>query len=414
MNVLVPSGPVMIPRRDTLALIATSLLVMMPLAAWLANRSAPLVLTLGALALLGASWRSGGLPHDLARLRRKLASPVGTAMLVFLGFALLSVVWSHQPWRSLRVFGELSVPLAAGGLVALLWPRQRARAALMLVACALTLACALVIIELRTGMALRTALGMKSYSYIFNPVMISYLLLGFPVLDGLWRLKDGLARALATVLAGVLVFAIFASESGAAVFGLIIGVLAWLSARLLPRLTLTALAVGFLACLALAPVMGGILDDTLPPAAHEGMKNAHSRDRVDIWLSFGEAARARPLTGAGFGTSAVFDSHPVAAEVSARRRVLLAVGHPHSLPVQIWAETGVIGALLAAWVFLCVVAGLARVRADRRAAPLAMAATALAIATVGHGAWQAWWIAAIAASFCWFLRTSLFWMDERS
>jgi O-antigen ligase len=149
--------------------------------------------------------------------------------------------------------------------------------------------------------------------------------------------------------------------------------------------------------------MGEILDRALPPAAHEGLKNAHSRDRVDIWLSFGEAVRARPLSGAGFGTSAVYDSHPVAAEVSAPRRTLLAVGHPHSLPLQIWAETGVIGAVLAGLCGLGVVAGLAHIPQHRRAAPLAMVATALAIATVGHGAWQAWWIAAIVASVCWFL-----------
>jgi O-antigen ligase len=419
MNVLAQSEPATNPRRDGLTSLATSLLVLMPLVVWVANRAAPLVLSLCALLLLAASWSGGRLPHDLARLRDRLTSRTGLALLAFLGFALFSILWSHQPWRSLRVFGELLVPLVAGGLVALLWPGQsrrgtRSRIALMLMACALMLACGLVIIELRTGMALRNALGMKSFSYIFNPVMISYLLLGFPVLDGLWRTQDGLARGLAVALAGVLAFAIIASESGAAVFGLIIGILAWLSARVLPRLTVCALTAGFVAFLALAPVMGEILDDALPPAAHEGMKNAHSRDRVDIWLSFGEAVRARPLTGAGFGTSAVYDSHPVALEVSAKRRVLLGVGHPHSLPVQIWAEMGVIGALLAALVFLGVMAKLARFKPERRAAPLAMVATALAIATVGHGAWQAWWVAAIAASACWFLHAGLSQMDNQS
>jgi O-antigen ligase len=396
------------PRRSALVSVATLLPALLPLVIWVANRAAPLALVLAALALVGGSAMDGRLLQDIARLRQALFSRAGLSVLAFLIFALVSVSWSHLPLRSLRIFGELLVPLVAGFIVAMLWPRLLTAMAdrqqlLLLVAGALILGCILIMVELNTNMALRIRLGMKPQNYIFNPVLISYLLLGFPVLDGLWRLQDRWSRVVAAVLAVTLAAAIISAESGAAVFGLIIGVAAWLMARILPRLMLATLAAGFLASLVLAPVMGEILDKALPPSAHEGLKNAHSRDRVDIWLSFGEAVRARPLTGAGFGTSAVYDSHPVAAEVSVPRRTLLGVGHPHSLPLQIWAEMGVIGAVLAGLCGLGVVAALAHIPENRRAAPLAMVATALAIATVGHGAWQAWWIAAIAAGVCWFL-----------
>ena len=409
MNAIAPAHIPAVARHHGLARLATGLLILLPLVIWVANRSAPLVLGVSALVLLGNAQVRGTLRQDMASLANALRSRLGRTVLAFLAFALISISWSHQPLRSLRVFGELLVPLAAGFVVAMLWPclpktgADRKRG-LLLLAGALILGCILIMIELRTNMALRIRLGLKPQNYIFNPVMISYLVLGFPVLAGLWRSGDRLPRIIAAVLAATLVATTVSAESGAAVFGLIIGIAAWLAARLLPRLMLAALAAGFLASLVLAPVVGEILDKALPPAAHEGLKNAHSRDRVDIWLSFGEAVRARPLTGAGFGTSAIYDSHPVAAEVNPARRTLLGVGHPHSLPLQIWAEMGVIGAVLAALCGLGVVAALAHIPENRRAAPLAMVTTALAIATVGHGAWQAWWIAAIAASVCWFLR----------
>lgn len=409
MNVIVSGHPSPVVRQPALARAASLLLVMLPLVIWVANRAAPLVLVLSVFALAGVSARDGRLQQDIAAVRQALTSRAGLGVLAFLAFALVSTGWSHLPLRSLRVFVELGVPVVAGFLVAVFWPRLPMTAAerqrcLMLLAAALILGCVFIMIELRTGMALRTALGMRPNSFIFNPVLISYLLLAFPVLAGLWRTGGRLPRLMAGAMAVTLASTIFASESGAAVFGLIVGVTALVLATLLPRLMLSALAAGFLVSLALAPVIGEILDRALPPAAHEAMQSAHSRDRVDIWLSFGEAVRARPLTGAGFGTSGVYDSHPVAFEVPAARKVLLAVGHPHSLPLQIWAEMGVVGALLAGLCGLGAVAGLAHIPENRRAAPLAMVATALAIATVGHGAWQAWWIAAICASICWFRR----------
>ncbi len=149
-------------------------------------------------------------------------------------------------------------------------------------------------------------------------------------------------------------------------------------------------------------MIGRLADAALPPALHETLADSHSRDRVDIWQSFGEAIRARPLQGSGFGASAALRTHPVAAEVSAPRRVLLDVGHPHSAPVQVWTETGAIGALL------LLVAGLGCLWRLRGLGPhelaprLAVFASAFCIACVGHGAWQGWWIAILAAAIVWF------------
>jgi O-antigen ligase len=175
----------------------------------------------------------------------------------------------------------------------------------------------------------------------------------------------------------------------------------WLAARVLPRLTLSAVALAFAATMLLSPVLGRLVDASLPAALHERLAGSHSRERVDIWLSFGEAILARPLLGSGFGASPILDRHPVALEVSPPHRPMLAVGHPHSAPIQAWVETGAVGAALLAFAGLSCLYRLRHLPARDLAPRLALAASAFAIASVAHGAWQGWWIAVLAAAALW-------------
>ena len=82
----------------------------------------------------------------------------------------------------------------------------------------------------------------------------------------------------------------------------------------------------------------------------------------------------------------------------------LAVGHPHNAAIQIWAELGAVGAILAAGVArprLAIDRGTCR--APRfGAASRALLAAIAAVSLVGHGAWQGWWAAAIGAAIVWF------------
>lgn len=91
----------------------------------------------------------------------------------------------------------------------------------------------------------------------------------------------------------------------------------------------------------------------------------------------------------------------MALEVSPPRRQLLAVGHPHSAPVQAWVETGAVGAALLAFAGLALLWRLRHLPARDLAPRLALAASAFGVATVAHGAWQGWWIAALALASIW-------------
>lgn len=383
------------------------LLILLPLAMWLANRSSPLVLGLAALCFIASALAEEGWPAFRRRVLNLLRSPVGISLGAFLLWSLTTIAWSHRPAQSLAAWGELALPLASGLAIAASDRFRPGRAESRALTVALIAAAVFMMAELASGLSVRIALGIgKQATYIFNRPVLTCLLLIPVAASGLLAARG--RSPLDWLLCGALIFTVggisFDSESGAAGLGLAILLAVWLTARFLPRLTLALVALGFVATMVLAPVMGRLGDEALPASLHQRLANSHSRDRVDIWLSFGEAIMARPLLGSGFGTSPTLDRHPVALEVSPPRRQLLAVGHPHSAPVQAWVETGAVGAVLLGFAGIAFLWRLRRLAAPALAPRLALAASAFGVATVAHGAWQGWWMAALALVAAWLYR----------
>jgi O-antigen ligase len=82
---------------------------------------------------------------------------------------------------------------------------------------------------------------------------------------------------------------------------------------------------------------------------------------------------------------------------------MLAIGHPHSTPLQVWIELGAVGAFLALVVLLLLLRNLGRQPHMIRSLSLALFAGAASVALVGHGAWQGWWAASLGAAVVWML-----------
>ncbi len=381
--------------------LAFALLALMPLVMWAANRSAPLMLVLASAAMLTSAVADGRLGRLQANIGHAIRHPCGIALLLFLAFALISISWSHRSPASLFALGEALLPAICGLVLASAWPNATPRWAAPALGLSIIATCLLALAEIGNGNAWRLALGLRPDGAIFNRTLLVCLLLGVPAVAALARGSNPALRLLALGVVATVCTAIMSSESGAAKLGLATVVFVWGLTLLLPRLTLVLVAAGFFVALVSAPIMGEIAERAIPAATHAQLKDSHSRDRVDIWLSFGEAIRARPFTGAGFGTSGAMDRHPVAGEVPPDRRVLLGVGHPHSATVQVWAETGLPGALLLLCAGLALAPALAQLARAIMAPHLALMVGALAVAMVGHGAWQGWWIAGLATAGCW-------------
>lgn len=393
------------PLQPRLIGIGVALMVLMPVAMWLANRSSTLLLGLAVVPFVAVAVASGRGGDFALRMRRLLATPLGLTLAAFFAWALVSILWSHTPQASLRAWGELALPVVFALAIAASGRFRPQPAWLRALAIAIILACLLAIFELASGLSQRAALGIgKLMSFVFNRPAITALVLAVPAIHGLWSLPG--ARRSDRILAIVLGLAVAAlalrSESSSARLGVAVCALCWGLSALWPRLTLTAAGCAFLLAMAVAPVLGVAAQNWLPSLILNRFAVMTGQARIDIWQSFGEAARARPIIGAGFGTSASMHEHPVATEVSPAHRPLLAASHPHDMPLQAWAETGAVGAGLLALAGLLLLARLRRLPAPEMAPRLALFAGAFAISVVGHGAWQGWWIAVLGAAVLWF------------
>jgi O-antigen ligase len=373
------------------------LLALVPLGMAIANRSAPALLVVAALLALSARLVRGDLSRVTARLVSTLASPVALGCLAFLAFAAVSLAWSHAPRASLAAFGELVLAAGAPLVLHAALPRPVPRWAVLLAAAAAALGCASILAELATGVSLRGSLGFRNESFIFKRSSTAILILLWPLAAFLWR--DGY-RLAALGIGALVLCAGLASHAGAMVLGLAAGLGALGLALLSRRLAAAGLAAALAASMGIAPVLGDAAAATLPQSLVERLRKSHAQERIDLWQSFGEVVRRRPIAGAGFGTNPRMATHPLAAEVPEDRRLLLGVGHAHNGYLQIWSETGLIGAIIALATLLALAFRLLR------GPPVAFALTACAAAiiTVGHGAWQGWWIATLGAAVVWLAR----------
>lgn len=372
--------------------VAVAVLALVPLGMAVANRSAPALIVASALMALGARAAAGEIGAVARRLVRAVRSPVGLAALACLAFAAVSLAWSHHLRVSAAALGEA---VLAGAAPLVLWsalPRPLPRWAVTLGALAVALGCLSIVGELATDLALRARLGFRHETFIFKRSATAILIVSWPILWALWTRGS---RGIAAALALLVVVASVAAHSSATLLGFAAGAALLLASRLSIRLARIAAAALLLVAMAGAPFLGEAANSLIPERVVDRMEGAHARDRIEIWRSFGEVVRDRPVAGTGFGTSAALARDPVAAEVPADRRLLLGAWHPHDGYLQVWAEMGAIGAVLAALALVLLSISLAS------PAAFAVLASAGAIMLVGHGAWQGWWLATLGAAAIW-------------
>jgi O-antigen ligase len=180
-------------------------------------------------------------------------------------------------------------------------------------------------------------------------------------------------------------------------FAQIASALALLIAWRLPRAALLLTGIAVIVVFAVTFAIGDLAWRILPQSTYQAFAWTHAQDRVDIWRSFGAAMLTHPWLGMGFGTSVTLGDTAIPALVAEELRRMLSVGHPHNGYLQIGVELGVAGCLIALALCLMLLFSWRKLSGARLAArlgPFTMAATTM---LVGHGAWQAWWIAVLFA-----------------
>lgn len=376
----------------------TVALALVPMALALANRSSPLVVGIAALLFLAGTVAERG-AGTLRLVLRPLASPPGLAALAFLGWCLASFLWSPFPALSARTLSEFAPTLLAAFLLVRLAPLRMPAWGPPLAAAGLAAACLFVVASLALDLAPQRALGQRTALFMFNRPLLTALLLAGPL--AAWLVLRG-RRAAALALLVVTAAAILRSISGAAALGLLAGIglfaIGWPSPKRV-GLSLAALVLGL--AFALAPIEGDLLARFMPEAAHERLTQSSSRARVAIAQSFGAAVAQAPLIGSGYGTGARFAAVPAAAGLEPEMRTMLAVGHPHNSFLQIWAELGLVGAILGALAAFLALRAAAALPRGLFAATLGLLGASVAVMFVEHGAWQAWWTAGLGTALAW-------------
>ncbi len=373
--------------------IGHGLIVLLPVAMAVANRSSPLLIACAALFVLASRLTSGGI--DSYRLALK---GVRTSALVFaicgIVYPLVTLAWALKPALGLFSWGEAVLPAISSAVLIISWriappPRWMVGA----LAIAMLTAAGFIIAELQLGLPLRHLYGGRLATFVHNRPVVTLLLLLGPVLVliGFQRRRMLCWSLLLATVAAVLV-----SESEAAKLGLVAAAgtyaLSYAPFVWVKRL----LAVFLLGLIWMQPFFGSTVDRIVPESVIEATKAGNSRARIELWQAFSDVSRRYPVFGTGFSSSPHMGSHPVAAEIDPAYRKLLSVGHPHNGFLQAWVELGAIGALFLTGLVLWVLKCLSDAPTDIRRIGLVTLMTSSAIALVSHGAWQGWWIAAVS------------------
>jgi O-antigen ligase len=338
------------------------------------------------LALCGAL----GAPWNLKR-------PSLPALLVCAAaaWAALSLAWSPIP-RPEQALKIVLIALAGLGLVAgmaRLDARARGWVGTSLIASALMLA-ALLLIEAAFDMPFnRAAQPLTPTGFLQrNPGrgVLVLEVIGFCALAAALTLRAPLRWVIGALLAAAMAWLSpqFSFEANAAAFA--VGMLAFWLGYAAPKLG-PALVGGFWAAwLLAAPWVFAALSGPIRSAAYEAPLSWGMR--LLIWDYAAGRAVEKPLIGWGLDASRSFRDPQ---ELGGYEFASIPL-HPHSFSLQVWLETGAVGALLFAATFIA--AGLACARWCAGARLTGAAATACftvlgMVWNLSYGAWQEWYMA---------------------
>ncbi|MYZ49752.1 O-antigen ligase family protein [Propylenella binzhouense] len=372
---------------------------LLPVVSVYATRSAATFLSVSALLLAVARMAADGSARPLlSEFGRSARRPLGLSLLAFAAVAVLSLAWSPAPLRAwdeaLRLAGSIVLVLAWCVVIRRvpterIWPYLAVGVALGAAACAY---------ELLAPVGLRTILTRETATWNLNrPVMIvSVLASALFVISAHDRSPR---RMVVSVALAALAFGVAAiSESQSTDLFWLAFVPATLFAAIFARRGTIVIGVLMGVALLMIPFAVPWVADRLRPLLDAAplanyVRESHALLRLDIWRGFAEALPARPFTGWGIASER-FMKH-----ADGSGRPLVPYAHPHSLPIQLWLDFGLVGVLVALSVLAATFRRILALPPRQGALAAGLLAALFAVWSVSHGAWQEWWLALIALSF---------------
>ena len=376
-------------------LLAAFAVALPPLAVMVALGLAPL-LAVVALTLLIVDGRRLG-----AGLRALYPLPMLLGALAL--WAAASSLWSILPGHSLFEGLRLLV-ISAEGLIVLaaaraLTARERRDVGIG-AAIGVALAAALLLIEWSSGAALTRLTHPAGYGITFSRfdrgATTLVLLLG-PALLGLRRVP-----LLGAALTLMVILAVGLMSSFAAMVALGFGIVIFIVARWLPRVTAGALAIGLIGVAAIMPIATPSYESVVSIQQRSPDIRISALHRLLIWRFAADKIGERPLLGWGMDASREMPGGH--RDFATLPGIKMSPGHealplhPHNAVLQWELELGVPGTLLCLAIIcwgLWRIGFAAAMPPTERGIALAYAGAALIIALVSYGIWQAWWLSCL-------------------
>ena len=365
-----------------------------------ANKSAPATFAVAAL-FANLAALAAGRGFDLKR--RYLALLTSRTALVIAAVVALfaaSLAWSIDRHFTTRGLVEGVPELAFALAMSAAWPLVARRSDFRWLILGLLCAAALMVFEKSAGMPLHALVHARGEAWDLKRSAIPPVLLLWPALAYCascrrWLLAAGLVVA---ALVGIVV-----AHSGAPGLGLGLAAAGVCLALLAPRVAVGVFGVVLLGLIVAGPWTGTLASRLLPAGTETALSEEHAAHRLRIWTAFEERAHDRPLLGHGYNTSFKVSvaPRPGAVAPGPDDEVMLDI-HPHNIFLQFWVELGVLGGLAAAAVSAFMLSRMWRLSAAALAPRLGLLASVVGVGLVGLSAWQAWWLATIAASLIWF------------
>jgi hypothetical protein len=346
------------------------LCIVLPVAAVFSRRALVVIAPIGILVLISAALMMKGRTDASSRIREALSSPVGYAALFLAVWSAMSLAWTPYPGpgaeRLFRVVGSAGIALAA---ILALPERMRASN--------------LYLLSLGVGFAAICALGTAvlqpslSDPLVMERATILISLMAWPAVTWLSIKRRsvaamgiaGVVGCLGLVLQGTTILP--ALLVGAVLLGGAMNNLRGAAVAFITAITILVMA---------APLIAVGISLLTPQGSGFGRT-------MQVWADVIVADPSRLLTGHGL-------------ETALRNRLYQALdtSAPTSLLFEIWYELGLLGALALTAGMAMAALGISRL--GRVMGPFALGCMgfAVALAVMGLGTSQTWWVTAIATT----------------
>jgi O-antigen ligase len=381
-------------RGHGVDLIVTGLALLLPPLVVLAPLGMAPLLAIAAIAAiaLGARAVIQGLPR-LAAL---------AALLACLGFwgdasALWSIIPGHSFFEGARFLGESACGVCLLAAASSIAPVARARIANALTG-GIIVALVLLMIERFAGAPIihwwhgTAANQFETLAHYDRGVTVLVLLMA-PVAVG------AAARWQRALLVAAIVAAAALMLSASALMAAVVALIIYAIARVSPRLTAGALMAGIVAIGIAIPVATPSYDRVIALHAEAPWIKWSGIHRLLIWRFAADHVAERPLLGWGMDASRAMpggktDFNDILPTLHYPSNAEALPLHPHDAALQWQLELGIPGLVLGLAIVVFVLYRIGwrdDLPAHQRAAALALCSSALIVALLSFGIWQAWW-----------------------